>query len=100
MRRHKGTLYAATESGVYYLDRQAKSFRPVPGLIGNKQAFGFLNLGDVLLSATNGGLYAIDGGRAATIRPIRGVIFRSWRYTARVRIRTACSQVSATAWPR
>ncbi len=64
--RHKGTLYAATSSGVFLMtpkdyssSRNLIRFTQIPGL--ETQCWSFLSLGDYLLAGTNNGLFRIDG---------------------------------------
>lgn len=67
--RHRGVLYASTDTGIYYLDPSTNRFELVSGMRGNRQAFGFLKKDDTLLAASNGGLYEVDGTHARLIRP-------------------------------
>lgn len=64
--RHQQTLYAATGSGLYYLDKEAilengtrgqSRFRRISGI---PSAWSLLSLGSILLVASQEGIYTID----------------------------------------
>lgn len=63
--RHQGQVYAATAQGVYRLSftsGQFPAFQPVAGIA--TQAWAFLSLDNLLLVATNNGVFTIAGDRA------------------------------------
>ncbi len=64
--RHRGLLYLATSLGVSYLHAVQREFRPVSGIAS--QSLALLSADDMLLAATNEGVYRIDGDRAVFIK--------------------------------
>ncbi len=72
--RHKGTLYTATSTGLYYLERSASAeakggqahFRPVPDI---PPSWSLVSLEDELLVATAKGIYALRGEKAKELVP-------------------------------
>lgn len=67
IQRHRGTLYAATGVGIFYLDGASGTFKPVEMPVA--QAWDFLSIDGQLLAATGGGVYAVQGKRATLVRP-------------------------------
>jgi len=92
--RHQGTLYAATDIGVFYLDsRKDKKgvlkagFKQVEGI--SEQCWDLLSVGTSLLVATSKGVFSIRGNRAVPLGEIpysRGAfsLCRSMKDTNRV----------------
>jgi len=65
--RHKNILYAATNIGVFWLDKLTGSFKLIPGTAD--QCFDLLSVEDELyLAQLNLGLVRIDGTRATVVR--------------------------------
>ncbi|MGH7598304.1 MAG: GAF domain-containing protein, partial [bacterium] len=64
--RHRGLLYLATSLGVSYLQAAQREFRPVSGIA--TQSLALLPVDDMLLAATNEGVYRIDGDRAVFVK--------------------------------
>jgi signal transduction histidine kinase/ligand-binding sensor domain-containing protein len=64
--RHRGRLYVATSLGVSYLEAAPREFRPVAGIA--TQSLALLSVQDMLLAATNDGVYRIDGDRAVFVK--------------------------------
>ncbi|MCI0693879.1 ATP-binding protein [candidate division KSB1 bacterium] len=64
--RHRGLLYVATSLGVSYLQAAQREFRPVSGIAS--QSLALLAVDDMLLAATNEGVYRIDGDRAVSVK--------------------------------
>ncbi len=64
--RHKGTIYAATNNGVYYLDPVTTNFVQLEKV--NFQAFSFLESGDDLLAGTMQGLIKVDKDDVTVVR--------------------------------
>lgn len=62
--RYKGVLYAATNAGVYYLDRADSKFKYVSGIAGNAQAFYFSEINNELYVPTGAGIYRLEGNKA------------------------------------
>jgi serine phosphatase RsbU (regulator of sigma subunit)/ligand-binding sensor domain-containing protein len=74
--RHRGTLYAATGLGVFYLSRQqAPEFLPVAGITA--QCWSLVSAGKTLLAAANDGVYQIAGDRATPVKESVGDSFFS-----------------------
>jgi len=65
-RRHKGTLYASTTIGIYYLDPGTSLFKQVPGTLN--QCFDLVEINGQLLAASSDGVLALENGRATFIR--------------------------------
>ena len=62
--RHHSFFYAATNEGVYYLDKSDSKFKHVTGIAGNAQAFYFSVINDELFIPTGSGVYRLDGNKA------------------------------------
>jgi len=62
--RHHDIFYAATNDGVYYLDRSDSKFKHVTGIAGNAQAFYFSVINDELFIPTGSGIYRLEGNQA------------------------------------
>lgn len=74
--RHQGTLYAATNIGTYWLDKNSGNFKLIPGTAD--QCFDLLSLDDGLyLAQLNAGLVRIDDDQATVIRPSVNYDFRA-----------------------
>ena len=65
--RHQGKIYAAGNSGLYYLDPQTSHFQRVKNSISN-QYYALLNRGNTLLVGGNEGLSRIDKDELLPIR--------------------------------
>ncbi|MBI5473429.1 MAG: hypothetical protein HY961_13875 [Ignavibacteriae bacterium] len=68
--RHKGTLYASTGLGIYYLlpaksSDELPEFKPVRGIVA--QCGPLLSINGMLFAGTGDGIYQIDGDRS---RPV------------------------------
>ncbi|UCF64474.1 MAG: PAS domain S-box protein [bacterium] len=81
--RHRGTLYAATSQGIFYLSstpgqiNAAPRFRNVQGI--DLEAFSFFSTPHNLLAATNTGLYEIKNFRAYPVTGLNDPIFCLYR---------------------
>jgi signal transduction histidine kinase len=64
--RHRGLLYVATSLGVSYLQAAQRQFCPVAGIAS--QSLALLAVDDMLLAATNDGVYRIDGDHAVFVK--------------------------------
>jgi signal transduction histidine kinase len=70
--RFKGIIYAATGTGIYYLDSKESEFKPVTGVPRNQFNF-FTFAGGRLYSCTNGGIYNIQGTVGRNMLEISGI---------------------------
>jgi len=66
VQRHRGVLYAATGVGVFSLDATSGIFKPVNMPV--TQAWDLLVIDGQLLTATNDGVYAVNGDQAIFVR--------------------------------
>ncbi len=74
--RHKGTLYIASQDGIFFIDPKTSVIKPVTGYgAGTTQTFHLLSIGDELLAAVNIGLYKIEGDKAIVIKKSSGLTF-------------------------
>jgi len=64
--RHRGLLYLATSLGVSYLHAAEREFRPVSGIA--TQSLALLSVDEMLLAATNEGVYRIDSDQAFFVK--------------------------------
>jgi signal transduction histidine kinase len=68
--RYKGTLYAAANSGIYYLNPESSQFIPIPKLAN--QSFCFLITHNHLLAGTFDGVFQVDKDNVIPIRKTIG----------------------------
>ena len=64
--RHNGIIYAATNNGVYYLDKVTSSFQLLKN--SNNQSYCFLEMGNDLLTGTFDGLFKVEKNKLTPIR--------------------------------
>jgi signal transduction histidine kinase/ligand-binding sensor domain-containing protein len=71
--RHRGVLYVSTNTGVFYLDANRATFKPVAGIA--EQSWALLSFNDDLLVATGDGVFRVEGERAVFTKESQGESF-------------------------
>ncbi|MFZ0391597.1 MAG: GAF domain-containing protein, partial [Calditrichia bacterium] len=74
--RHRGTLYAATGLGIFYLDVEQRKFRHVEGLLS--RSWSLLSVGTEMLIATDDGVFSLDKTGIRVVKKSQGESFRAY----------------------